>query len=61
MESAEVRCCDNSTDGPNFPGNRRVLVQRQMGAGLFVICHVRAEYVPKVTLAQHNDMIEYPA
>ena len=59
MQSAEVRCCDASTDGPNFPGNRRVLVQRQMGTGLVVICHVRAKYVPKVTLAQHNDMIEY--
>jgi hypothetical protein len=43
----------------NFARNRPILVQRQMCAGLVVICHVRSQYVPKVTLAKHNNMIEY--
>ena len=30
-----------------------------MRAGLVVICHVREQYVPEVTLAEHNDVIEY--
>src|SRR5215467_5997911 len=59
MQSAEVRCCDDSTYGQNFPGNRRVLVQRQMGAGLVVIRHVRAMYVPEgdARQAQRHDHV----
>ena len=59
MQSAEMRFCENPTDALNFARNRRVLVQRQMRAGLVMICHVRSQYVAKVTLARHNDMIEY--
>jgi hypothetical protein len=59
MQSAEVRFREDSTAALNFAGNRRVLVQRQMHAGLVVICHIREQYVPEVTLAKHNDVIEY--
>ena len=41
MQSAEMRLCEDPTDALNFARNRRVLVQRQMRAGLVVICHVR--------------------
>ena len=59
MQTTEVRLCKNPTDTLNFAGNRRVLVQRQMGAGFIVIYHIRSEHLPKVTLAKHNDMIEH--
>jgi ABC-type transport system substrate-binding protein len=41
MQSAEMGLCEDSTDALNFARNRRVLVQRQVRAGLVVICHVR--------------------
>ena len=59
MQTTEVRLCKNPTDTLNFARNRGVLVQRQMGASLVVIYQVRSEQLPKVTLAEHNDMIEY--
>ena len=58
MQSAEMRLYDDAADTLNFARNRCVLVQRQMRAGLVVICHVRSQQVPKVTLAKDNDMVE---
>jgi 6-phosphofructokinase len=40
-QSAEMGFCEDPADALNFELNRRVLVQRQMRAGLVVICHVR--------------------
>ena len=40
MQSAEMRLYDDPADTLNFARNRCVLVQRQMRAGLIVICHV---------------------
>ena len=59
MQTTEVRLCKSPTDTLNSARNRGILVQRQMGAGLVVIYHVRSEQLPKVTLAEHNDMIEH--
>ena len=59
MQSAEVRSRGDSTAVLNFTGDWRVFVQRQVPAGLVVICHVRQQYVPEVTLTKHNDVIEY--
>ena len=59
MQSAEMGLCEDSTDVLNVARNRRVLVQRQMRAGLVVICHVRSLQVPKVMLSKENDMVEY--
>ena len=41
VQSAEMRLCENPADTLHFARNRRVLVERQMRAGLVVICHVR--------------------
>ena len=59
MQSAEMRLCEDPADTLSLAWNRRVLVQRQMRAGLVVICHVRSQQVPKVTLAKNNNMVEY--
>jgi hypothetical protein len=59
MQTTEVRLCENPADALNVARYRRVLAQRQMGASLVVIYQVRSEQLPKVTLAEHNDMIEY--
>jgi hypothetical protein len=59
MQSAEMWLCEDPADTLNFARNRRVLVQRQMRAGFVVICHVRSQQVPKVTLAKDNDMVEH--
>jgi len=40
MQTAKMRLCEDPTDVLNFAWNRRVFVQRQMRAGLVVICHV---------------------
>src|SRR5260221_6422532 len=58
MQTTKVRLCEDPTDVLNFAWNRRVFVQRQMRAGLVVICHVGQQYAPKVTLAKHDDVIE---
>src|SRR5260370_37921823 len=58
MQTTKMRLCEDPTDVLNFPWNRRVFVQRQMRAGLVVICHVGQQYVPKATLAKHDDVIE---
>ena len=57
MQSAEMELCDDPTDAVNFARNWRVLVQRQMRAGLVVICHVRQQQVPKMPLAKHNELL----
>ena len=59
MQPAEMRLCEDPADTLSLAWNRRVLVQRQMRAGLVVICHVRSQQVPKVTLAKNNNMVEY--
>src|SRR6266850_1216355 len=58
MQTTKMRLCEDPTDALNCAPNRRVLVQRQMRAGLVVICQVRWQHQPKVTLAKHYDMIE---
>jgi hypothetical protein len=59
MQSAEMWLREDPADTLNFARNRRVLVQRQMRAALVVVCHVRSQQVPKVTLAKDNDMVEH--
>ena len=59
MQSAEMGLCEDPTDALNFAWNRCVLIQRQMRAGVIVICHVRQRYVPKVPFAKHNDLVEH--
>ena len=41
MQSTKMRFCEYPADTLLFAQNRRVLVERQMRAGLVVICHVR--------------------
>src|SRR5260221_10710850 len=56
MQTTKMRLCEDPTDVLNFAWNRRVFVQRQMRPGLFVICHVGHQYVPKVTRAKHDNV-----
>jgi hypothetical protein len=58
MQSAEMRFCDLA-DALNFARNRRVFVERQMRPGLVIICHIREQQVPEVTLAKYDDMVEH--
>jgi hypothetical protein len=50
MQTTKMRLCEDPSDALNFARNRRVLVQRQMRAGLVVICHVGQQYVPQVNI-----------
>ena len=45
VQSAAMRFCENPADTLHFAQNRHVLVERQMRAGLVVICHVRSQQV----------------
>jgi len=58
VQSSEERLGGDLADGLDRTCNRRILVQRQVGASLIVILLIRFEHVAKMAFAKDDDMVQ---
>ena len=58
MQSAEDRQSLNEPGGLDSPSARRVFGQRQVRADAIVVVGVTVEHMPKVPLAEHDDVVK---
>ena len=58
MQSAQDWHRQNTADGFDGEGYRRILIQWQVRPGLIVVVCIRSKQMPKMLLAKYDDMVK---